>query len=66
MSAEQREAQAAAISSKSDRDRIRGRAGGNRAMVDAIRKILREYDQGRGASACMADIRKTFGQKGAA
>jgi hypothetical protein len=55
-----------AISSKADRDRIRGCAGGNRAMVDAVRKILREYEQGRAASACMADIRKTFGDKGAA
>lgn len=54
-----------AISSKSDRDRVRGRAGGNRAIIDAVRKILREYEQGRAASACMADIRKTFGDKGA-
>lgn len=55
-----------AIASKADRDRIRGRAGGNRAMVEAVRKVLREYEQGRAASACMADIRKAIDRKGVA
>lgn len=45
-----------AIQSKSDRDRIRQRASGNRAALDAVKKIVRDYAQGRAANACMVDI----------
>lgn len=47
------------IDSKSDRDRIRQRASGNKAKLDQVRKIIREYrEQGRAASACMDDVER--------
>lgn len=54
-----------AIQSKADRDRIRQKAGNNRATVDRIKTIAREYlvDQ-RAASACMADIIKLLKGQG--
>lgn len=46
------------LQSKNDRDRLRNRASGNRRIVDALRRILREYREGRGASACMAELER--------
>lgn len=46
------------INGKSDRDRIRQRASGNRAVVDRVRSIIEMYRQGRAASSCMAEIEK--------
>ena len=48
------------ITSKSDRDRIRNRAGNNKAVVQSVRKIITEYRQGMAASACMAQIEKAL------
>jgi len=48
------------IASKSDRDRIRNRAGTGKAVLQSIRKITTEYRQGKAASACMADIEKAL------
>lgn len=50
--------------SKSERDRLRGRARGNKAKLDSVRNVLREYRQGRAASACMADIERALGAGG--
>jgi len=44
------------VQSKADRDRIRQRAGRKTAKLDAIQKVIKEYTQGRAASACMVDI----------
>lgn len=44
--------------SKSDRDRIRHRVSKSRATLDAIRRLLKDYEQGRAASSCMAEIGK--------
>lgn len=46
-----------AIQSKSDRDKVRQRASGNRAKIDRIAKIVKDYAEGRAASACMVDIK---------
>lgn len=46
-----------AIASKADRDRLRQRAGGARARLDTVLRIVREYEQGRAAAACMDDIK---------
>lgn len=46
------------IQSKADRDRVRGRAGINKRLLEEARRILREYRQGRAASACMADLER--------
>jgi len=48
------------IQSKADRDRIRQRAGQKTAKLDAIQKILKDYAQGRAASACMVDIARVL------
>lgn len=47
-----------AIQSKADRDRLRQRAGGNARLVAEVRRILREYREGRAASSCMAEIER--------
>lgn len=49
------------LRSKSDRDRLRQRAGDARrldkSVADTARKIVREYlEQGRPAQACMSDL----------
>ena len=46
-----------AIQSKSDRDKVRQRSAGNRAKLDCIAKIVKDYAEGRAASACMVDIK---------
>lgn len=50
------------IQNKADRDRIRQRASGNRAVVDRIRSIVETYRQGRAASSCMAEIEQAVGK----
>lgn len=46
-----------AIQDKADRDRLRQRSAGNRAKVIRIEQIVKDYAQGRAASACMVDIK---------
>lgn len=47
--------------SKQDVDRIRQRAGKRKVVIARVAKIVSEYrDQGRAASACMADIEKAM------
>ena len=47
--------------SKRDVDRIRQRVGKRKAVIAHVAKIVSEYrDQGRAASACMADIEKAL------
>lgn len=47
------------IKAKPDRDRIRQRSAGNKAKLDQVRRIVREYrEQGRPASACMSDVER--------
>lgn len=38
------------------------RAGGRKQFIASVIKALEEYDQGRGATACMDDIKKAMGQ----
>lgn len=38
------------------------RAGGRKQFIASIAKTLEEYEQGRGATACMDDIKKAMGQ----
>lgn len=45
------------INNKADRDRVRQRSTKNRDIVMQVRRLLREYEQGRAASACMGDIK---------
>jgi len=50
-----------ALRSKSDRDRIRQRAGDARrldkSVAEVARRVVREHlEQGRPAQACMADL----------
>lgn len=54
-----------AIQSKSDRDRIRQKAGNSRMQLDRIKKVAQEYIvDGRAASACMAEIIKLLKGQG--
>lgn len=46
-----------AIQDKASRDRVRQRSAGNRAKIDRIAKIVKDYAEGRAASACMVDIK---------
>ena len=46
------------INTKADRDRIRQRASGNRALIQAVRRLLKEYREGRAASAVLADVER--------
>lgn len=47
--------------SKQDVDRIKRRVGKRKAIIARVEKIVAEYrDQGRAASACMADIEKAM------
>lgn len=48
------------INTKSDRDRVRQRAGGAKQAIQQLRRVLREYREGRAASACMADLERLF------
>lgn len=42
------------------------RAGGRKQFISRVAMALEEYDQGRGATACIDDIKKAMGQlKGA-
>lgn len=54
------------INSKADRDRdrVRQRAVSNRQMVEAVRRVLKDYEQGRAASACMDKIKRKLARKG--
>lgn len=38
------------------------RAGGRKQFIASVVKALNEYEQGRGATACMDDIKKAMGQ----
>lgn len=38
------------------------RAGGRKQFIASVAKALEEYDQGRGATACMGDIKKAMRQ----
>lgn len=46
------------ISSKSDRDKIRQKAGNNKRLLETVRRVLKEYRQGRAATSCMSDIER--------
>lgn len=38
------------------------RAGGRKQFIASVAKVLEEYEQGRGATACMDDIKKAMGK----
>jgi len=44
------------IQSRQDRDRIRQRAASNRAGMDRVAAIYRDFEQGRSPTECMRDI----------
>lgn len=49
------------ISSKSDRDRARNSGGRNSRTVADLRRIIHDYDQGRGATSCMDELKRLIG-----
>lgn len=44
------------IQSRQDRDRVRQRAASNRAGMDRVAAIYRDFEQGRSPTECMRDI----------
>ncbi|WP_166163145.1 hypothetical protein [Chelativorans oligotrophicus] len=48
------------ITSKPDRDRIRHQTAKNRALAEAVRRLLKGYREGRAASAVLADMERLF------
>lgn len=45
-----------AIQSKADRDKVRQKSASNRAVVDRIKGVIREYATGATPAACMLKV----------